>query len=565
MKKEKRITDFIQNGYFIASFKTIRDSLSKRTFIREIIKYGEDYGIKSYDDYLYDNYVAGSLDGNTSTLNKLDFQREHSLTLADMNKLTKNHRFKFAPLPLTLTLNNMDLSGFIKDNMFTEETTSLALFLGVTKYSLEKYAASKKIRLYNPALILKKYIDKDTFTMNTSDISAETEIPKWYIYQYAKDNNISFCRRKGTEKKSVDILAPYINKEYRFLTVPIKQVVEQAGVKISFVENYLSSNGYMTKKEFKQYLLEKYKDFTEGAKPNQKIILSKNDEAEAARRLGISETEVSNDMKIYRKHFVKKETISNARKIFKAYLAEDKSTVIFPLLEVSRQTGISTIQLRRMGNAAGYSFASHKMKTAEERAAVDETFANTVEQYVIDSNYKVTKYDWSQICDRHKINYIEFYNWARKKGYITLSKFFKDTGYVNQYEFKTAISKLIPQKYKKELYKMSIYEAGRIVGVHPLALLIYFILMSNTPRSIYSFIISPENVILIEPKYVANVLGNPAEKIEEFIKDSNILTIEEYAAEKNIVLPQLSDVIEKMYDVPHHPRQKYRARQQETD
>jgi len=28
------------------------------------------------------------------------------------------------------------------------------------------------------------------------------------------------------------------------------------------------------------------------------------------------------------------------------------------------------------------------------------------------------------------------------------------------------------------------------------------------------------------------------------------------------VLPQMSDVIEKMYDIPHHPRQKYRAKQQ---
>ena len=28
------------------------------------------------------------------------------------------------------------------------------------------------------------------------------------------------------------------------------------------------------------------------------------------------------------------------------------------------------------------------------------------------------------------------------------------------------------------------------------------------------------------------------------------------------VLPQMSDVIEKMYDIPHHPRQKYRAKRQ---
>ena len=31
------------------------------------------------------------------------------------------------------------------------------------------------------------------------------------------------------------------------------------------------------------------------------------------------------------------------------------------------------------------------------------------------------------------------------------------------------------------------------------------------------------------------------------------------------VLPQLSDVIEKMYDIPHHPRQKYRAKQKENE
>ena len=31
------------------------------------------------------------------------------------------------------------------------------------------------------------------------------------------------------------------------------------------------------------------------------------------------------------------------------------------------------------------------------------------------------------------------------------------------------------------------------------------------------------------------------------------------------VLPQMGDVIEKLYDVPHHPRQKYRAKQKEAD
>ena len=29
------------------------------------------------------------------------------------------------------------------------------------------------------------------------------------------------------------------------------------------------------------------------------------------------------------------------------------------------------------------------------------------------------------------------------------------------------------------------------------------------------------------------------------------------------VLPQMGDIIEKLYDVPHHPRQKYRAKQME--
>ena len=30
---------------------------------------------------------------------------------------------------------------------------------------------------------------------------------------------------------------------------------------------------------------------------------------------------------------------------------------------------------------------------------------------------------------------------------------------------------------------------------------------------------------------------------------------------KNTVLPSLINVIEKMYDIPHHPKQKYRAKQ----
>ena len=34
---------------------------------------------------------------------------------------------------------------------------------------------------------------------------------------------------------------------------------------------------------------------------------------------------------------------------------------------------------------------------------------------------------------------------------------------------------------------------------------------------------------------------------------------------KNHVLPELSDVLEKMYDVPHHPKQKYRIKQKDED
>lgn len=29
---------------------------------------------------------------------------------------------------------------------------------------------------------------------------------------------------------------------------------------------------------------------------------------------------------------------------------------------------------------------------------------------------------------------------------------------------------------------------------------------------------------------------------------------------RDTVLPQLSDILEKKYDVPHHPKQKYRAK-----
>ena len=34
---------------------------------------------------------------------------------------------------------------------------------------------------------------------------------------------------------------------------------------------------------------------------------------------------------------------------------------------------------------------------------------------------------------------------------------------------------------------------------------------------------------------------------------------------RDIVLPKLTDVLEKRYDVPHHPKQKYRVKQQKKE
>ena len=65
------------------------------------------------------------------------------------------------------------------------------------------------------------------------------------------------------------------------------------------------------------------------------------------------------------------------------------------------------------------------------------------------------------------------------------------------------------------------------------------------------------------------------EQLKEIIREvcSDWVTAEVIAARigrnvnyvKNHVLPKFVDVIEKMYNVPHHPRQKYRAKQKETD
>jgi hypothetical protein len=60
------------------------------------------------------------------------------------------------------------------------------------------------------------------------------------------------------------------------------------------------------------------------------------------------------------------------------------------------------------------------------------------------------------------------------------------------------------------------------------------------------------------------------EQLREKIKDicSEWVTVEEISKTlgrdikyvKNHIIPQMTDVLEKMYDVPHHPRQKYRIR-----
>jgi hypothetical protein len=82
------------------------------------------------------------------------------------------------------------------------------------------------------------------------------------------------------------------------------------------------------------------------------------------------------------------------------------------------------------------------------------------------------------------------------------------------------------------------------------------------------------NVALPDPN-VALTKRYTKEQLKEKIREVCLdwVTAEVIAAQigrdvkyvKNHVLPQLSDVIEKMYDVPHHPRQKYRTKQKEAD
>ena len=89
--------------------------------------------------------------------------------------------------------------------------------------------------------------------------------------------------------------------------------------------------------------------------------------------------------------------------------------------------------------------------------------------------------------------------------------------------------------------------------------------MENLPDSNVAL---PDSIIALPRRYTK-------EQLKEIIREvcSDWVTAEVIAARigrnvnyvKNHVLPKFVDVIEKMYNVPHHPRQKYRAKQKETD
>ena len=76
----------------------------------------------------------------------------------------------------------------------------------------------------------------------------------------------------------------------------------------------------------------------------------------------------------------------------------------------------------------------------------------------------------------------------------------------------------------------------------------------------------PEANVALPKRYTREQLK---EKIREICMDW--VTVDIIAARlnrdvryvKNHILPQFSDMIEKMYDIPHHPRQKYRTKQKE--
>lgn len=79
-------------------------------------------------------------------------------------------------------------------------------------------------------------------------------------------------------------------------------------------------------------------------------------------------------------------------------------------------------------------------------------------------------------------------------------------------------------------------------------------------------VVLPDANVALPKRYTKDQLK---EKIKEVCTDW--VTAEMIAARigrdvkyvKNHILPELSDVIEKMYDVPHHPKQRYRTKQKE--
>lgn len=86
-------------------------------------------------------------------------------------------------------------------------------------------------------------------------------------------------------------------------------------------------------------------------------------------------------------------------------------------------------------------------------------------------------------------------------------------------------------------------------------------------------VVLPDANVALEDANVALPKRYTKDQLKEKIKEvcTDWVTAEMIAARigrdvkyvKNHILPKLSDVIEKMYDVPHHPKQRYRTKQKE--
>lgn len=86
-------------------------------------------------------------------------------------------------------------------------------------------------------------------------------------------------------------------------------------------------------------------------------------------------------------------------------------------------------------------------------------------------------------------------------------------------------------------------------------------------------VVLPDANVALEDANVALPKRYTKDQLKEKIKEvcTDWVTAEMIAARigrdvkyvKNHILPELSDVIEKMYDVPHHPKQRYRTKQKE--